>query len=296
MTPRSLLFLVLLALNGPASFANQPHFAPPNTRFETLPSTQTGEAYQLLVQLPPSYHSSQDQTYPTVYLTDAQWDFALVACIAEKLAYDNSIPEVILVGISYTGEQPNYGDLRERDLTPTTVQSINPQSGRAPAFLDFIENTLLPHVESRYRANPRQRVLGGSSYGGLFSLYALYQKPNLFARHIANSPAVQWDDGFLFRLANTPPAAHARLAISHGQAEYPEYRDTIVAFQNKLAAQNKTQLKLQITSSQQTRHAAASIDGWTQGLLWTLADLKPQTPSPLQAYFESQPKPIAIRE
>ncbi len=37
----------------------------------------------------------------------------------------------------------------------------------------------------------------GSSLGGLFTLYALFQETSLFNRYVLTSPAIGWDDGVI---------------------------------------------------------------------------------------------------
>jgi predicted alpha/beta superfamily hydrolase len=51
--------------------------------------------------------------------------------------------------------------------------------GGAAVFLDFIEKELVPHVEGRYPVTDF-RTLIGHSYGGLFTIYALSERPTLF--------------------------------------------------------------------------------------------------------------------
>ncbi len=272
--------LILVALGSIASLASgKPIFAPAETLVQTLHSEQTDRDYELLILLPASYQPGSHQRYPTIYLTDAQWDFALVASICDKLAYDKCIPEAIIVGITYAGDDPDYGELRERDLTPSTVESVNPHSGDAPQFLRFLEETLIPHIEKTQPADPAHRVLGGTSYGGLFSLYTLYQKPDLFGRHIANSPAVNWDNGLIYQkqetFSQTLPSHPVRLSLTHGQEEEVAYRNAVNEFQLQLAAHAYANLELQQWATPQAGHASASITGWTRGLVWALADLNP---------------------
>ena len=56
--------------------------------------------------------------------------------------------------------------------------------------LETIEQTIIPFIEREYRADPSHRVLAGASLGGLFTLYSMYSKPELFHGWIAVTPAV----------------------------------------------------------------------------------------------------------
>ena len=83
-----------------------------------------------------------------------------------------------------------------RDDSPRTRLLADPDSqvpgsgGGAPAFLDFLEHELIPFIDHTYRTNPSDRGLLGHSMGGEFALYALEQRPGLFQRIVAASPAL----------------------------------------------------------------------------------------------------------
>jgi predicted alpha/beta superfamily hydrolase len=47
-------------------------------------------------------------------------------------------------------------------------------SGEGPKFLAFLKSELIPLIEANYRADPARRILGGHSFGGLFTLYAMF--------------------------------------------------------------------------------------------------------------------------
>jgi pimeloyl-ACP methyl ester carboxylesterase len=53
---------------------------------------------------------------------------------------------------------------------------------RADAYINWIENTLVPFVEQQFAVSKKtkDRMVMGSSMGGLISLYALCEKPSLF--------------------------------------------------------------------------------------------------------------------
>ena len=62
------------------------------------------------------------------------------------------------------------------------------------AFLDFIENELIPYVEANYPVT-QFRTLIGHSYGGLFTLFALAERPALFNYYLAIDPSMNWSGG-----------------------------------------------------------------------------------------------------
>ena len=165
------------------------------SEIRTLESKAAGRTYQLEISYPDDYGSGP-ATYPVVYVLDSQWDFKLVRAIYENELYDNKVPEFLVVGITYPGDHPDYGTLRDHDLTPFAEADVA-GSGGGPAFLTFLRTELLPYVDSHLRADPKQRYLVGSSYGGLFTLYAMFSDPSLFHGYLAGSPVVRFADGAL---------------------------------------------------------------------------------------------------
>ncbi|MDQ8197063.1 alpha/beta hydrolase-fold protein [Pelagicoccus enzymogenes] len=147
--------------------------------------------YELNIALPDSYHSSPDKRYPVLYLLDPYWDFTPFNSIVSTLRYDKYIPEIIVVGIGYAGENPDYGTLRQIDYTPV-ADRFDKESGDAKAFLKFLEFEVIPKVESELRVDSSFRALAGGSLGGLFCLYSMFERPDLFQGYIASSPAILW--------------------------------------------------------------------------------------------------------
>ncbi len=59
----------------------------PNTQLLKITSAMVAQEYDLYIPLPRGYGSSKD-SYPVVYLLDAQWDFPLVTAIFGQQFYD----------------------------------------------------------------------------------------------------------------------------------------------------------------------------------------------------------------
>jgi len=196
-------FLLLLVFSLPAAAGDVaapagPEVTLPGTETRTLYSEIVGQEYRLQISLPRGYRDS-DARYPVLYVLDAQWDFPLLYAIYGHQYYDGFVPGVIVVGILWGGEAPDPDRLRRRDFTPTDEQGDG-ASGGASAFLSFFDKELIPFVERQYRASG-SRTLEGSSLGGLFTLYALFSRPDLFDNYIATSPATPWDGGVIYAAA-----------------------------------------------------------------------------------------------
>lgn len=264
----------------------QKHFTLINTHFVQMKSELTGRDHELIIFLPGSYENSPDKEYPVLYFMDAYWDMPLLNSIHGQLVYDNVIPELIMVGFSYPGENANYGELRARDLTPTKAVSEGPNTGDGPKFLQFIEETVIPYIESNYRAKKNDRALSGNSLGGLFTLYAMYEKPDVFNRYIAISPAVVWDDNYMLKVDDRYAKGHdslpVRLFLSQGGDEYRPFRQPIVDFQMKLADRNYKEMALLNYTIEGERHSGVKSEGYSRGLRWVFKDIAPTGPSGLE--------------
>jgi predicted alpha/beta superfamily hydrolase len=120
----------------------------------------------------------------------------LVKSIYGQQYFDGFIPELIVVGVTWGGINPNPDSLRARDYTPTN-EIRTKQSGGADKFLLFIKDELFPFMEKNYRVND-DRTLMGCSLGGLITLYAFLTHTDMFTGYAAASPAVGWDREVLY--------------------------------------------------------------------------------------------------
>jgi predicted alpha/beta superfamily hydrolase len=236
------LTLCLLALrcNEPSHSSSSPSLSPPEVtirRTETrrLRSAIVGQDYEIQVSLPSPLESGKK--YPTVYVLDGNWIFGTVTETSRLLASGGEIPPVLVVGIGYAdASAASVRALRARDDTPTPdpdfVRSLrervpdlpeNATTGGAPAFLRFLKEELIPFVEAQYPADPQDRTLLGHSFGGLFTLYTLFERPETFHRYIAGSPSLWWGRGTIFEdeaaLAESRTDLPVKLFLSAGALE-----------------------------------------------------------------------------
>jgi predicted alpha/beta superfamily hydrolase len=141
-----------------------------------------------------------------------------------------AFPGLTIVGVGYPTEDPRETfALRSRDLTPTSGEAttafpLPPFSfGGAASFLTALADEVVPQVENRYETDPTRRALAGFSFGGLFALYSLFHRPELFAGYVIGSPSLWWDDGIANRWEETWTREHddlaARIFISVGAYE-----------------------------------------------------------------------------
>jgi len=189
------IFFTIAAVN---IYAQYPPVDIPGSEIRKITSSiVSGQEYELQILLPGGYKTSEKK-YPVVYLMDSQWDFPLVKCIYGEHYYDDFIPEMIIVGVTWGGVNPNPDSLRARDYTPTNEKRL-PQSGGADKFLSFMKKELFPFIETNYKASPENTTLMGCSLGGLITLYAWLTHTDMFTGYAAASPAVGWGNEILYQ-------------------------------------------------------------------------------------------------
>jgi predicted alpha/beta superfamily hydrolase len=162
----------------------------PHVVAAVVPSRVLSEQRDVIVSLPESYQRDTTQRYPVLYVLDGSSHTTHTAETARLLARIGVMPEIIVVGI------PSSGENRARDYTPPYMRADadekNGPAGGANRFLRFIETELIPSIDQRYRTTST-RMLAGNSRGGLFVMYSLLEKPDLFRARFAYSPAL-WRD------------------------------------------------------------------------------------------------------
>jgi predicted alpha/beta superfamily hydrolase len=284
LRPALRLFLLAAAIGValPSSAPATPYTLA-GTYLHKLPRSANGRDYTLYVNTPASYATAPTRKYPVVYITDGYWDFSLLTWEAGNLAVDSLIPECIVVGIAYSGTNPDNGSLRQWDLTPGYDPYAGANSGHAKEFLSVIEHQFIPFVEKTYRVDRSFRVLGGSSYGGLFSMYALFERPGLFNAHIAISPALWYQNRTIAARATTYAKNHAslpaRVFLTLAGDESTAIRGSTTDFARQLRAAKLQNLDLAVREIAGERHSSTKAEGYERGLRFAFANLAPSRSS-----------------
>jgi predicted alpha/beta superfamily hydrolase len=121
--------------------------------------------------------------------------------------------EVIVVGI------PNLGEARVREYTPFVDAKLG--GGDGDAYLAYLERTIKPLVDRRFRTRPEPEATGvfGSSLGGLISLYAFFRAPYTFGFAGAMSPSVWFANRALLTYVERDGTPPGRLYVDTGTDE-----------------------------------------------------------------------------
>lgn len=242
-------------------------FVVPNTKVHKIQSNiVSNQIYEVRIALPGSYASSPNQKYPIVVVLDGQWNFTNVADIIGKLAYDGRMPEAITVAITWGGEGDNPDLLRWRDFLRPTMPEF-PMSGGASLFLDALTQELIPFVENHYRVADK-KVLVGASLGGLFTSYAMVEKPGYFDGHIAVAGAYWVDgeylDGKLAAMKRTKALSGVRSFLATGT--YDGNQAHVSTFNERVKDAHLKEFKNKFKSFSDLGHAGVEPSAYTYGL------------------------------
>jgi uncharacterized protein len=184
-----------------------------------LKSATIGDTLQIAVATPHLYDALQSPL-PTLYVLDGNACLPIASSIARtlQLLALGSMSPVLCVGIGYPADMLEIMALRSRDLTPTVAEmppSPFPMDkhglGGADRFLDALTDEVFPLIEERFRSEPADRTIVGWSLGALFALHTLFTRPGSFAKYIAISPSIWWDDDVLLRTEESYASSHRDL-------------------------------------------------------------------------------------
>ena len=164
---------------------------------EQFPSQLTDEKHDFIAYLPPMYEAEPDRRFPVLYMQDGQNLFDAETSFtkgnywhmgetADALILAGEIEPLIIAGIYNTGEH------RIDEYTPVEDKRLG--GGQADAYGQMLVEELKPFVDHTYRTLPGAAHcgLGGSSLGGLVTLYLGLRYTWMFSKLAVMSPSVWW--------------------------------------------------------------------------------------------------------
>uniref|UniRef100_A0A6B2LF31 Esterase n=1 Tax=Arcella intermedia TaxID=1963864 RepID=A0A6B2LF31_9EUKA len=161
----------------------------------------------LVIYTPPSYYENTfKKDYPVLFMHDGQNLFNDSTSFGgrswrcqdtvNRLVVTGDMDEIIIVGIDNTVN-------RTDELTYSYDPSVQ-AGGNGDAYLDFVENTVLPFVEQTYRVSKSNRGILGSSLGGLISCYAGWTRSTYSVVGCMSSSFWWNDEDFLNTILTKP--------------------------------------------------------------------------------------------
>ena len=179
----------------------------------------------ITVYVPSEYETQPHRHFPVLYLHDGQNLFDpdtsfvrgrtwRVAETADAVIGSQEVEPLIIVGIANTGEY--------RLAEYTHVRDWKMGGGDADKYGRLITEELIPFIGANYRTlgGPEHTALGGSSLGGLVSLYLGLKYSNIFGRLAVLSPSVWWSHKNIIGYVNeAKPQQRARIWLDVGDEE-----------------------------------------------------------------------------
>lgn len=210
-------------------------------RLHTLESRIFGNTRKIRVLVPRDYDAPANATrrYPVLYMLDGQNLFD--ACLSDvshhewgfdeivyRLVAEKKIPALIVVGVDHAGKDRAHEFLPYKDY-PGDPDMAEPAGKRFP---EFLAHEVMPLVDGKYRTLQGQpnTGIGGSSYGGVATLYALLAQPGRFGYGLIESPTLWIGMGQLVRDTSPLIAMPVRVFVGFGgkEADNPAIVDKMV--------------------------------------------------------------------
>jgi predicted alpha/beta superfamily hydrolase len=189
-------------------------------RWRRLRSPQLQNYRDVLIALPASAEQG-DRRYPVIYMQDGQnlfdpatsfaGDWSLLDTLTDHAAAGH---EAIVVGIEHTR------GFRKSEYSP--FHDPVHGGGDGDRYLEFLVETLKPLVDRAFPTleGPAHTAIAGASLGGLVSLFALLQRPDVFGAAGALSPSA-WvaDEALLEMVGAASPRGRVWLDLGTGEDE-----------------------------------------------------------------------------
>lgn len=176
------------------------------------------------IYLPPDYDTSE-RSYPVLYMHDGQNLFDAATSYADEWGVDETLdslhaqghPGLIVVGV-------DNGDERRADEYSAWRNERLNAGGEGEAYIQFLVETLKPHVDARYRTQTGPETTGvmGSSMGGLVSLHAMIKHPDVFGAGGIFSPAFWFAPAIFDAASSIEPRPFSRIYMVTGAQETAE--------------------------------------------------------------------------
>ncbi|OWY21902.1 hypothetical protein BVG80_12270 [Sphingobacteriales bacterium TSM_CSM] len=193
--------------------------------------------------LPYNYYQSSEY-YPVLYLHDAQNLFNDNApfgnwAIDRKLAVlaERNMGNLIIIAIDHAGHKR----IHDFSLYPMRTK---PQEGKK--YVNFISNVLKPYVDQNLRTLTHRdnTGIGGSSLGGLVSIYAGLTQPLVFSKLMVFSPSLWMNPHIHFESMHIKKTYQTKVYIYAGGQEGANMVNNVYSFKETLEKQGISEANL----------------------------------------------------
>ena len=225
-------------------------------KFE-IPQLDRKRAVYIL--LPHNYEKS-NKNYPVIYLQDAQNLFGKGSSFG-NWAIDKQLAvlsarghgEVIIVAIDH-GEAQRF-----QEYSPYSNERLGKGQGRK--YAQFLAKTLKPYIDKNFRTKPDREStgIGGSSLGGLISIYAGLMFPETFGRLMVFSPSLWISPNIYFDAIDFLSHLPTRIYVYAGGKESKAMIPNVEKLQQTLERQGVKKTVINLSLNPEGKH---SEDQW----------------------------------
>lgn len=274
-------FYVVEAWKDDFALPEKTHTTSPNvqvidTAFE-MPQLQTTR--RIWIYLPPGYNNSK-RHYPVMYLQDGQNVFDSYTSAFGEWGVDECLdsliekgrPGCIVVAIDHGGNS-RMSEYNPFEFTWKDSASAYTFTPRGDAYLDFIVQTLKPHIDQQYRTltRPEHTIIAGSSMGGLIAYYAMLKYQSVFGKAGIFSPAFWTASGLEALTDSAAGTLGGKYFFYIGGKEGARHIQNMVSIQEKLG-RNSSAMIYSLTDAASDHNEAAWRKWFAEFYNWIMAD------------------------
>lgn len=213
---------------------------------------------RIAVLLPHNY-AQTDRSYPVLYLQDGQNLFDEYAPygnwgLDKKLAImaERGQGDLIIVAIDHAEEE------RIAEFTPSANTKLG--RGQGKKYVRFLADTLKPYIDKHFRTLPDRpnTGIGGSSMGGLISVYAGFMYPEVYGRLMIFSPSLWVAPNIHFHAINLEAASDVKIYLYAGGDESGNMVPNINKFKTAIEKQGiEVNIEFKISIDPKGKHNEA---------------------------------------
>ncbi len=205
---------------------------------------------KITVLLPQDYYQNTEISYPVLYMNDAQNLFGKGSAYGNweidkriSLLKKQGEQDVIIVAVDH-GEETRNSEYSPYKTPKTHVK------GEGMRYATFIVRTLKPLIDAQYRTKTERQFtgIGGSSMGGLISIYTGMMYPEQVGRLMVFSPALWTSPKIYFDAVEFFNPLDTRIYIYGGGKESTTMFSNIEKLIESIESQGFSAEKIQIKS------------------------------------------------
>ena len=218
---------------------------------------QLNRTRKIWALLPHDYRETE-KTYPVLYLQDAQnlfnegspfgnWEIDQKMSILTEYGRGN----VIIIAI----ENGSEDRIKEYVLDNESIT----QNAEGKKYIRFLADTLKPYVDSVYRTKPEREFtgIGGSSLGGLISIYSGFLYPEVYSKLMIFSPSLWINPENNYPQMNFKNPYDIKVYMYGGEKEGSEMTERIHLFEETMEGWENSlslQFSFKISINPEGRH------------------------------------------